>query len=88
MLHDRGMSFLLLAQSAPLGKSFYCIKVQNILSQLQRSLRITDSVSQSLFYLYDYCYLCLERGGDSAIADVLEILGILKDTFRKLLRRP
>jgi flagellin-specific chaperone FliS len=88
MLHERCMFFLIKTFLTNKEKSFLLIKAQNILSQLQRSLRIHDSVSRSLFYLYDYCYLCLERGGDQDINNTLELIGILRDTFRKLSKRP
>jgi flagellar biosynthetic protein FliS len=88
MLHERCMFFLLKTHLMTKEKSLFLIKAQNILSQLQLSLWVQDSVSQSLFYLYDYCYLCLERGNDQDISNSLEIIGILRDTFRKLLKRP
>jgi flagellin-specific chaperone FliS len=88
MLHERCMYYLLRARSFSSERSRCRDKAQNILSQFQRSLRITDAVSRSLFYLYDYCYICLERGGDPDIAHALEIMGVLRDAFRKLLRRP
>jgi flagellin-specific chaperone FliS len=88
MLHDRCMFFLLKILSTDGEKASFLIKAQNILSQLQLSLLIHDSVSQSLFYLYDYCYLSLERGKDQDINNSLEIIGILRDTFRRLSKRP
>jgi flagellar biosynthetic protein FliS len=88
MLHERCMFFVLKAQSAPDNKMFYCAKAQNILSQLQTSLQIDDSISQGIFYLYDYCYVILGRGNDSDLANALEILNILSSAFRRLLRRP
>jgi flagellin-specific chaperone FliS len=88
MLHDRCMFFLLKTLSTSNEKPVLLIKAQNILSQLQLSLLIHDAVSQSLFYLYDYCYLCLERGEQQDIGNSLEIIGILRDTFKKLSKRP
>jgi flagellin-specific chaperone FliS len=63
-------------------------RAQNILSQLQRSLVVDDTVSQSLYYLYDYCYVRLETGGVNDIMDVLGILRPLRDTFHTLLFNP
>ena len=87
MLHERCIFFLLKTHGAANEKSFFLKKVQNILTQLQLALRIQDPISQSLFYLYDYCYLCCERGNAQDISNTLEILKILHDTFRKLLKR-
>ena len=87
MLHDRCMFFLLKTLTVSREKQFFLIKAQNILAQLQLALRISDSVSRGLFYLYDYCYLCLERGDDQNINNSLEIIGILSETFRKLSKR-
>ena len=89
MLHERCMFFILRAQTAPADKKkFYCAKAQNILSQLQSSLHITDSISQGIFYLYDYCYVILGRGKDGDLVNALEIINILNSAFRSLLRRP
>jgi len=88
MLHERCMFFLLKTHSLTNEKKFFLNKVQNILTQLQLSLRINDPISQGLFYLYDYCYLCLDRGNDQDIANSLDILGILQDAFRELFKRP
>ncbi|MGB7569900.1 MAG: flagellar protein FliS [Chitinivibrionales bacterium] len=88
MLHERCAFFILKAQSTPGKKKFYCIKAQNILSQLQSSLRITDSISRGIFYLYDYCYVILDRGNDADLANALEIINVLNGAFRRLLRRP
>jgi Flagellin-specific chaperone FliS len=88
MLHERCIFFLLKAQAVPDKKKFYCAKAQNILSQLQASLKISDSISQGIFYLYDYCYVILGRGNDSDLANALEIINILNSAFHSLLRRP
>jgi flagellin-specific chaperone FliS len=88
LLHGRCMFFLLKTNGRVHEKKFFLNKVQNILTQLQLALKINDPISQGLFYLYDYCYLSLERGNDRDIANTLDILGILHDTFRKLLRNP
>jgi flagellar biosynthetic protein FliS len=88
MLHERCVFFILKAQAAAADKKkFYCAKAQNILSQLQASLNINDSISQGIFYLYDYCYVILGRGKDGDLANALEIINILNSAFRRLLRR-
>ncbi len=88
MLHERCVYLLLQSNEVTSKKPLLLIKVQNILSQLQLSLILHDPIAQSLFYLYDYCYLCLERGNVQDIKNTLEILEILKNTFQKLLKRP
>jgi flagellar biosynthetic protein FliS len=88
MLHERCIFFLLKIHSEAAEKKFFLLKVQNILTQLQLALRIQDPISQSLFYLYDYCYLCLEHGNEQDISNAIEILGMLYNTFRQLARKP
>ena len=63
-------------------------KSQNILAQLQSSLKIEDSVAESLHYLYDYCWTLLDRGEDADLAKALEILSPLRNTFYVLLKKP
>jgi|WetSurMetagenome_2_1015567.scaffolds.fasta_scaffold157182_2 flagellar biosynthetic protein FliS len=87
MLHERCIFFLAKTKMLGSEKPVLIIKAQNILSQLQNLLRMHDSISQSLFYLYDYCYICLERGNDQDIANTIEILGVLQKTFRELIKR-
>lgn len=88
MLHERSIFFCVKARETPGEKKFYCAKAQNILSQLQASLKISDSISQGIFYLYDYCYILLGRGNDIDISNAIEILNILNSAFYRLLRRP
>jgi flagellar biosynthetic protein FliS len=88
MLHEHCVFFLLKARVHPDEKRPLLIKAQNILSHLELMLKIQDPISQSLFYLYDYCYLCLERGSDQDIKNTLEILDVLQKTFRELAKRP
>lgn len=87
MLHERCIFFLQKSQSIANERSLFLKKVQNILTQLQLALKIQDPISQSLFYLYDYCYLCCERGNEQDTSNTIEILRILHDTFRMLLKR-
>ncbi len=88
MLHERCMFFLAKTRVLAHEKPVLLIKAQNILSQLQYSLRVQDSISQGLFYLYDYCHHCLERGDDADIANAIEIVGVLRKTFGDLIKRP
>ena len=63
-------------------------KVQNILVILQRSLKLNDATSKSLFHLYDYCYCKLERDTAPDISNTMNILDILRQTFNQLLKHP
>ena len=88
MLHQRCLFFLIKAQDHSADSLRYRCKAQNILSQLQQSLKITDDVSRSLYFLYDYCYVCLDRNDPAALVNVLAIIGVLRDVFQILSRRP
>jgi flagellin-specific chaperone FliS len=63
------------------------IHAQNLLAELEGSLKVTDELSKGLFYLYDYCYCLLDtsRGEDHALA--LRVMTTLRDTFGTLLRK-
>jgi hypothetical protein len=52
------------------------------------SLIMNDQVSKSLFLLYDYCYVLLERGTVEDLANAGKVLSVLRDTFKYLARRP
>jgi flagellin-specific chaperone FliS len=88
MLHEKCVRFIAAALDTGSGRSGFLIKSQNILSQLQRSLVVGDAVSQSLFYLYDYCYVLLEDGTDTNLKNAAGILAVLRDTFIFLARGP
>jgi flagellar biosynthetic protein FliS len=89
LLHEQCLFFILKTQSINKQKNhIFLTKAQNIITQLQLSLQIYDSISLSLFYLYNYCYFCLERGNNQDIRNAYEIFGILRDVFRKLLKNP
>ena len=60
---------------------------QNILAQFQSALRVRDAVSQSLFYIYDYSYVLLEHGSAGDCVNAREVMVVLRNTFRRLLRR-
>jgi len=88
LLHERCVFCLMKNLFVSQKKSDAFLGVQTILSHLQWSLSLNDTISKGLFYLYDYCLLCLRRGNEKDIASALEILTILRDTFKKLLKRP
>ena len=88
MLHEKCVQFISAALDSPPERHVFIIKSQNILAQLERSLIRDDSISQSLFYLYDYCFVLLYRGTDDDLTNAGEILAVLRDTFAVLSRRP
>lgn len=60
-------------------------KAQNLLVVLERALSENDPTSESLFYLYDYCYCLLEAHEDDTILKALSIVTQLQSTFNDLL---
>ena len=87
MLHDKCVEHITVACTTTSGphKRDRLDKAQNILSQFQSALPIKDHISQSLFYLYDYCYVILESDSNENCAKALSVMKILRDTFRTLL---
>jgi flagellar biosynthetic protein FliS len=88
MLHEKCVQFISAALDSHPERRVFIIKAQNILAQLERSLIRDDTISRSLFYLYDYCYVILQRGTDDDLNNAGEILAILRNTFSLLSRRP
>ena len=88
MLHEKCVQFISAALDSPPERHRFIIKAQNILAQLQRSLIREDPITQSLFYLYDYCFVTLRGGTDDDLNNAGEILAVLRDTFSLLARRP
>ncbi len=88
MLHEKFVQFISAALDTPDKRSSYVIRSQNILSQLQRSLIRKDAVAHSLFLLYDYCYVILDRGQETDLHNAGTIMAVLRDTFKLLTLRP
>jgi flagellin-specific chaperone FliS len=88
MLHEKCVQFIAAALDSPPERAGLAAKAQNILSQLQMSLRVDDNVSEGLFLLYDYCYVLLERGSDEDLNNAGKVLAVLRDTFKYLGKRP
>jgi flagellar biosynthetic protein FliS len=88
MLHARCVELAAMAEEedAPAKRRMLLDKAQNILFQLQAVLQTDDTVSKSLYYLYDYCYVLLGRGETAACVQARQILTELRDTFEQLLR--
>jgi flagellin-specific chaperone FliS len=60
---------------------------QNLLAELEGSLKVTDELSKGLFYLYDYCYCLLDTEVPEDHALALKVLSVLRDTFAALLHK-
>ncbi len=88
MLHEKCTWFIHKAISETgFDRRGYLNRAQNILAQLQAALRIEDSVSEGLFYLYDYAYVLLERNDEEGFNKALNVMSVLQDTFKELLSR-
>ena len=62
------------------------IRAQNLLAELEGSLKITDEVSKGLFYLYDYCYCLLDTDDPQDHSLALKVLSSLRDTLGTFLK--
>jgi len=88
MMHEKCVNLILRAKKdTGTERRKFLDGAQNILAQFQSALRIEDDVSEGLFYLYDYSYMLLQKGGAEDVKKALEVLQILADTFRQLLMR-
>jgi flagellin-specific chaperone FliS len=63
------------------------IHAQNLLAELERSLKVTDELSKGLFYLYDYCYCLIDTSRHEDHDLALRVLSRLRDTLGILLRK-
>jgi len=71
----------------PVHRRNLLVHAQNLLAELEASLKITDEVSKGLFYLYDYCYCLLESNDPANHNLVVTVLSLLRDTFTILLKK-
>lgn len=89
MLHEKCVSLIRLAlnpkTSSYAKKRTLLNGAQNILAQFESALGNDDITSKSLFYLYDYSYSLLESGSRNDCDNALQIMTILRDTFKKIL---
>ena len=85
-LHRKCIQCIDAAVEEPGRRRRLCDRAQNILAQLQSSLRMGDVVSEGLFYLYDYCYVLLENDRREHMDDAREVMAMLRDTFERLSR--
>lgn len=88
LLHEKCVHLVGQARIYQQKREELLTKSQNILAQLQSSLKIEDSVSESLYYLYDYCWTLLDRGEDDDLSNAQAVLSPLRNTFYVLLKKP
>ena len=84
-LHQRCVQLLhrLTTQSAD-NEHLTLNQAQNIIAQLERSLKVDDQLSRSLYLLYDYCYCQMEKNSVDEWRKALLIMSNLRDTFDQL----
>jgi flagellin-specific chaperone FliS len=63
------------------------IHAQNLLAELEGSLKVTDELSKGLFYLYDYCYCLLDTSNTEDHNLAFRVMSTLRDTLGTLLRK-
>jgi len=91
MLHDK--LFTLVRDSIIHGKEKRrerLDKAQNILVQLQIALKANqseDEVIQSLFLLYDYVYVRLDKDDIAGHREGLKVIEIIRETFTEQYKR-
>lgn len=86
MLHEKCVVLIIKAiAGSGLERRMHLDSAQNILAQFQSALRIEDSVSQGLFFIYDYSYVLLERGDSENCKKAMEVMSVIRDTFKQLL---
>lgn len=87
MLHSKCVLLLKsVINENQLSNHLQIIKVQNIIAELEHALKIEDDLSKSLFYIYDYCYIQLEKHNIKSYQNALSIFSILDNTFKELLK--
>lgn len=85
MLHEKCVQLIRQHLDGTHGNSLaLLVNAQNILAQLERSLKQTDDVSEGLFYLYDYCYCQIEKSDTASLNAALKIMISIRDTFEQL----
>ena len=91
MIHAKCVHCIRQAQGMPPSEEVHrknlLTHAQNLLAELEGSLKVTDEVSKGLFYLYDYCYCLLDTEVPEDHALALKILSTLRDTFAALLKK-
>ncbi len=88
LMHVKAAQLVKQAITAEIGlRRFLLTRAQNLLAELESSLKVDDEISKGIFYLYDYCYCLL----DTEIPDnhrlAYQVLSRLRDTFSALLKK-
>jgi flagellin-specific chaperone FliS len=88
MLHVRCVELVLIAMNSegPGYRTVELVKARKIIARLMAALTEQDSVSKSLYYLYDYCHALLGRANEDDCKNALKILKTLRNTFEELLK--
>jgi flagellin-specific chaperone FliS len=90
MMHAKCVNLIRQAQTTPLidvHRKNLLIHAQNLLAELEGSLKVTDELSKGLFYLYDYCYCLLDTDVAEDHALAIKVLSTLRDTLGLLLKK-
>ena len=87
MMHDKLYKLVSESISNRSGSRSKLDRAQNILAQFQVSLNNRGELAKSLFLLYDYVYIRLEKNEINEWRDALKVIETLKDTFNELLNR-
>ena len=83
MLHEGGVRFLKHALADTENRAENIIKTQNIIAQLQMTLKPEKGeLAELIFYLYDYIYVQLEKGDEASINNSVMLFNHLIHTFR------
>ena len=85
LLHERCLLLIQKSLHSEQPQRQYLDKAQNIIVELERALKIEDSIAESMFYLYDYCYVRLDSMDSSEHEHALAIMKDLRNTFYSLL---
>ena len=90
LLHAGAVRFLKMAVSEPETRNENIVKVGNIITQLQISLRLgEEDLAEVLFYLYDYIYSLLDKGDEESLQNAIMVFDHLSQTLRMMgFRRP
>ena len=68
-------------------RRFLLTRAQNLLAELESSLKVNDEISKGIFYLYDYCYCLLDSDSAENHRLAYNLLSTLRDTFGALLKK-
>jgi flagellin-specific chaperone FliS len=88
LMHARAAQFVKQAATVEAGlRRFLLTRAQNLLAELETSLKVDDEISKGLFYLYDYCYCLIDTDNPENHKLAHRVLSTLRDTFGALLKK-